>query len=338
MPILAATLALVVLFVGTVAADPANAVVKNHSRKVDRRSVSRHHGRSHSESRNVSAISHRSHPTVTPTHPVEVGPSTAVSPSDAGTTPTPTTSPSTTSPTTTTTTSPVAPSAPPPPPATPAPPPPSTPGTTPSNTLLFSSDFARGLADWSLGGVGEATPRVVEGSEGPYCEFTLTGTQGRSELIMGDDLHITEGQTVLYEFEEFIVPGFAYGSRALGWNLFTQFKSDGEGSPMLALDLWNENGKKGLWVEPEPGPNYFVAPMEEGTWHRISMQITASASGQGGWVLYLDGQEVDRKTGMDTIRPGKTFAYIKNGLYRSGPTINANSRLRLRDVSLSMVS
>jgi hypothetical protein len=207
-----------------------------------------------------------------------------------------------------------------------------------SKTSLFSSDFSRGLQDWSLGGVGEATPQVVDGPEGPYCEFTLAGSQGRSELIMGEDLHITEGQTVLYEFEEFIVPGFAYGSRALGWNIFTQFKSDGEGSPMLALDLWDEDGKKGLWVEPEPGPNYYVAPMAEGVWHRISMQITASGSGQGGWVVYLDGQEVDRKTGMDTIRPGKTFAYIKNGLYRSGPTIDATSRLRLRDVSLSMVS
>jgi hypothetical protein len=204
--------------------------------------------------------------------------------------------------------------------------------------LLFASDFTSGFQNWSLGGMGEATPQVVDGSEGPYCEFTLAGTQGRSELIMGNDLHITEGQTVLYEFEEFIVPGFAYGSKALGWNLFTQFKSDGEGSPMLALDLWNENGQKGLWVEPEPGPNYYVAPMAEGVWHRIAMQITASSSGQGGWVIYLDGQEVDRKSGMNTIRPGKTFAYIKNGLYRSGPTINATSRLRLRDVSLAMAS
>jgi hypothetical protein len=213
----------------------------------------------------------------------------------------------------------------------------SAPSAAPTRPLLFSSDFTRGLANWSLGGMGEATPQVVESEEGPYCEFSLTGSQGRSELIMGNDLHITEGQTVLYEFEEFIVPGFAYGSRALGWNIFTQFKSDGEGSPMLALDLWDENGQKGLYVEPEPGPNYYVAPMAEGVWHRISMQITASSTGAGGWVVYLDGQEVDRKTGMDTIRPGKSFAYIKNGLYRSGPTIDADSRLRLRDVSLSMV-
>ncbi|MGH2937435.1 MAG: heparin lyase I family protein [Solirubrobacterales bacterium] len=222
------------------------------------------------------------------------------------------------------------------PPSAPSPPP--TPVPPSPKSLLFSSDFTQGLLDWSLGGVGEATPQVLQGAEGPYCEFTLNGSQERSELIMGDELHITEDQTVLYEFEEFIVPGFAYGSKALGWNIFTQFKSDGEGSPMLALDLWDEGGKTGLWVEPEPGPNYYVAPMAEGVWHRVSMQITASSAGAGGWVVYLDGQEVDRKRGMDTIRPGKTFAYIKNGLYRSGPTINANSRLRLRNVSLSTVS
>jgi hypothetical protein len=219
-------------------------------------------------------------------------------------------------------------------PVAPAPAPAPTPA--PRNPLLFSSNFTKALEGWSLAGVGEVIPQVIDSPEGPYCEFTLAGSQGRSELIMGDNLHVVEGETVSYEFEEFIVPGFAYGSRSLGWNLFTQFKSDGEGSPMLALDLWNEGGKKGLWVEPESSP-YFVSPMAEGVWHRVGMQISASSKNGGGWTIYLDGQEVDHKTGVSTIRPGKAFAYIKNGLYRSGPTINATSKLRLRNVSLTAV-
>ncbi len=213
-----------------------------------------------------------------------------------------------------------------------------TPSPTPAQKRLFYSDFSNGLNDWSLGGVGDVVPKVASGPEGPYCEVTLTGTQGRSELIMGDNLHIVNGETVLYEFEEFIVPGFAYGSKSLGWNLFTQFKSDGEGSPLLALDLWDEGGKKGIWVEPDPDPNYFVAPMAEGVWHRIALTITGSSEKAGGWALSLDGNEIDRQTGRDTILPGKTFAYIKNGLYRSGPTINATSKLRVRDVSLYELS
>ncbi|MGH2940664.1 MAG: heparin lyase I family protein [Solirubrobacterales bacterium] len=336
-PFAAATLALILMLTGILVTAPADAVAKDQtnagksqSRKADRRATARHHRRNHTKVRTVSV---RAKKADAPVQPAQVGPSTPVSPANPVRTQTPT--PAATSPAPTPTT-PAVPTSPASPPTTVPTEPTPTPEST--KTSLFSSDFSRGLQNWSLAGVGEATPQVVDGPEGPYCEFTLNGSQGRSELIMGDDLHVTEGQTVLYEFEEFIVPGFAYGSRALGWNLFTQFKSDGEGSPMLALDLWNEEGKKGLWVEPEPGPNYFVAPMEEGVWHRISMQITASGSGQGGWILYLDGQEVDRKSGMDTIRPGKAFAYIKNGLYRSGPTINANSRLRLRNVSLAMVS
>ncbi len=177
---------------------------------------------------------------------------------------------------------------------------------------------------------GSAKVRPIQGDG--YVEFALDKGQERSELCLGKSIHAEEGDRHLWEFEIFIVPGFSYGgSNNLGWELFCQYKSDGEGSPMFELDLWDRSGQRGIW----PNEDYFASAIPEGAWHRVAIEITASVKGRGGWVIWLDGKEIDRKTGQSTIRSGHTYAYFKQGLYRDKNI--GLSRLRFRNVKLTLL-
>jgi len=225
------------------------------------------------------------------------------------------------------------------PPAKPAEEPtPETPG------LVYASGFEEGLNGWNTAGVGEVVPTVVGGNVragSKACRVYLTGSQNRSELILGgngsgsalNSKEFYEGAEYWYAISVDVLR-MTWGHPG-AHNLFMQFKSDGEGSPNLALGLWDYNGKKGLWTEGDAtGGNRYLAPFSEGTWHDVQVHFRASSRGEGFYQVYLDGQLVDSRQNVSTIVPGHTYAYIKDGLYRNGGTNPGTSELLLDQAKL----
>ena len=209
-----------------------------------------------------------------------------------------------------------------------------------SGTIL-EAGFENGLENWNIAGVGEVVPTVVSGnarSGEKAGRVVLTGTQNRSELSLGgtgtssdaDMVHFEEGDEYWY--------GFSFNIQSMVWghpgahNVIMQFKSDGEGSPNLALQLWDYagddgvSGGRGLWVSSERG-DHFAAPVGEGAWHDVAVHFRASSQGEGSFEVYLDGELVASEEGVSTIVPGHSWAYIKNGLYRNGAAIPGTSEV-----------
>ena len=216
-----------------------------------------------------------------------------------------------------------------------------------STELIAEAGFEEGaLNGWSLC-CTLATPTVTstDARTGTYsADIKLTGSEYRSELVFGGDgtknnseITFKEGDNRYYAFS-FKIISMVYGKPG-GHNAIMQFKSDGEGSPQFALQLWNVEGKKGLWTggpaqEIKGGGERFLAPVSEAEWHDIVIHFVASEGGKGSYETYLDGTEVDSASGVNMIVPGTKSAYIKNGLYRNNETVTGTSELLLDKAAL----
>jgi hypothetical protein len=206
----------------------------------------------------------------------------------------------------------------------------------PGLDALLDAGFENGLADWNTAGVGDVVPSVVTDTVRTgdrSAKVTLSGTQSRSELILGGDdwsdtVEFREGDERFYGFSV-NVKSMMYG-RPGAHNLLMQFKSDGEGSPKFGLMLWDYQGKRGLWSHGEAmGGDRYLAPIAHGDWQDIVIHFKASREGAGFYRVYLNGQLIDSRDGVSMIRPDRSWAYIKNGLYRNGSEIPGDSEIRL---------
>jgi Polysaccharide lyase len=223
--------------------------------------------------------------------------------------------------------------------------PPAAPAT---GSTLLDAGFESGLKGWNTAGVGEVMPAVVGDSVrsgSGSCRMTLTGSEDRSELILGgngsgsfDPVEFSEGSEYWYGFS-FDILEMVYG-RPGAHNLIMQLYSDGYG-PNFGLQLWNYagddgvSGGKGLWSHGDGmGGDRFLAPVAEGQWHDVQIHFKASSQGAGSYQVYLDGNLVDSRQNVDTIMPGSSSAYIKSGLYRNGGEIPGTSEIRLDAVKL----
>ena len=213
---------------------------------------------------------------------------------------------------------------------------------------LLEAGFEENLNGWNTAGVGEVVPTVTsslanEGSKS--CRVVLTGNQNRSELILGGsgtgsiagEVDFHEGDEYWYGFA-FYIQQMVYGKPG-AHNLIMQFKSDGTGSPNFGLQLWNVNGKKGLWTggpaqEVNHGGERFLAPLTEQAWHDVQIHFKASSVGAGFYEVFLDGNLVDSQTGVSMIVAGHASAYIKDGLYRNGGTAPGTSEIFLDSAKL----
>jgi Polysaccharide lyase len=228
-------------------------------------------------------------------------------------------------------------------PTTPSSPAPSNP-TAPSSTgAMFEAGFENNLANWNIAGVGEVVPTISSTTVRTGAKsgrFLLTGNQSRSELILGGNgsgstagtAEFREGSEYWYGFSIYIQQ-MVYGGPG-AHNLIMQFKSDGTGGPEFGLQLWDVNGKKGLWsagdaMQTGSSGERFLAPMSEHAWHDIQIHFKASETGKGFYEVFLDGNLVDSKTGVTMIVPGRGLGYIKDGLYRNGSTAPGTSEIFL---------
>lgn len=216
-----------------------------------------------------------------------------------------------------------------------------------STNLIAEAGFEEGtLNGWSLC-CTLATPTVTsaDARAGTYsADVKLTGSEYRSELVFGGDgsaksseITFKEGDDRYYAFS-FKIISMIYGKPG-GHNIIMQFKSDGEGSPEFALQLWNVGGEKGLWTggpaqEVKGGGERFLAPVSEGQWHDIVIHFVASEAGKGSYETFLDGIKVDSAPGINMIVPGTKSAYIKNGLYRNNETVTGTSELLIDNARL----
>jgi Polysaccharide lyase len=219
-------------------------------------------------------------------------------------------------------------------------PPPSEPPAVPA---LYEAGFEDGLDGWNTAGVGEVIPTVTTGivRDGEYASTVkLTGTTDRSELILGgngsgstrETIEFSEGDEYWYGFS-FYISQMIYGHPG-AHNAIMQFKSDGTGSPEFALQLWDVNGKKGLWTggpaqEVNNSGERFLAAVPEDVWHDVQIHFKASEVGAGFYELFLDGNLIDARSNVTMIVPGRGIAYIKTGLYRNGDEIPGTSELQI---------
>jgi hypothetical protein len=215
---------------------------------------------------------------------------------------------------------------------------------------LLNAGFENGLDNWNIAGVGDVVPSVESAnarSGSRAAEVVLTGSQERSELILGgngDDstdgtVEFREGVSRWYAFS-FYIESMVYGGPG-AHNLIMQFKSDGEGSPNFGLQLWDyegddgESGGKGLWSHGDAmDGDRFLAPVAERQWHDVVIHFKASSRGAGFYEVFLNGRSVDSGDNVSMIVPGRDFAYIKNGLYRNGDTAPGTSEIRLDSARL----
>jgi Polysaccharide lyase/Ricin-type beta-trefoil lectin domain-like len=215
---------------------------------------------------------------------------------------------------------------------------------------LIDAGFESLLRNWDTAGVGEVVPAVVNSDwrTGTHsANFKLTGSQDRSELILGGegnanlDLPVlfTEGDEYYYGFA-FKILSMTYG-KAGAHNLIMQFKSDedegSEDGPNFGLQLWNYEGNKGLWTNGAGAmgeKTRFLSEVSEKQWHDVVIHFVASSTGEGSYELYLDGVKIDSKENVSMIVPGREFAYIKNGLYRNGGTNPGTSEILLDNAKL----
>ncbi|HET8863040.1 MAG TPA: heparin lyase I family protein [Solirubrobacterales bacterium] len=218
---------------------------------------------------------------------------------------------------------------------------------TSSDSGVLDAGFENGLFNWNTAGVGEVLPTVVSDtvrSGGSAARVALTGTEHRSELILGGNgggstsgmIEFGEGDEYWYGFSFYIV-SMVYG-RPGAHNLIMQFKGDDDGSPAFGLQLWDyegddeeyEDNPKGLWSHgPSMDGDRFLAPVAEHEWHDVAIHFKASGSGAGFYEVYLDSNLVDSRSGVSMIADGASYAYIKDGLYRNGDEIPGDSEIRL---------
>lgn len=236
----------------------------------------------------------------------------------------------------------------------PPPPPPPEEEEPPTGTVIFQS--AGLLSNMNLGGSGSgkliqlSNPTAIESR--PYretagesvpsgdfyrAEYAYKPTANVSGVTnSGGDL-LPKGETVTDEFEIYVPAGeMTYPSNGLH-NLFTQFKSNGTGSPKCALYLWQSTGgaNKGLWTAFPEGIKY-RAPVTESAWHKVKATYKVAESNTGTCAVALDGKEVGRQENIATVVTGQGSAYIKHGLYRNDLIIGPG-HIRQRNFTLRVV-
>jgi outer membrane biosynthesis protein TonB len=225
-----------------------------------------------------------------------------------------------------------------------APAPAPAPAPTPELPLL-DAGFESGLSSWNTAGVGEVVPTTVGDvvrSGSRSGKFVLTGSQNRSELILGgsgtssstNTVRFHDGDEYYYVFS-FYIQSMVYG-RPGAHNLIMQFKGTDEGSPYFGLQLWDyvgddgKSGGRGLWSHGVGmGGDRFLSPVAHQHWYDVVIHFKASNQGKGFYQVYLNGQLIDSRNNVSMIDPSASHAYIKDGIYRNGGKIPGTSEIRL---------
>jgi hypothetical protein len=131
-------------------------------------------------------------------------------------------------------------------------------------------------------------------------------------------VEVREGSEYAFSLPFFIQPAVF---RAPGEeNLILQIRSGADASLRFGLQLWDDGGAhRGLWASGDAvGGERFLAPVAEAVWHEASLLFSASADGDGFYVLLLDGQPADARAWVSLVDAESGSAELEAGLVRNG--------------------
>ncbi|MCD2196455.1 heparin lyase I family protein [Actinomycetospora endophytica] len=169
--------------------------------------------------------------------------------------------------------------------------------------------------------VGAKQPTVVPATDLPgqkALKFTMPGGAKRAEIEPNVD-NFTEGQDRYIRMTVRLAPGFPTDTDT--WQLITQFKNDGDGSPPLELRIGKGNYILSGGADAPGGSKNFdqtIAPAVVGKVTTLVLHVKFSSNKSEGVVdAWVDGQK--KVTGFHppagTLYSGD-FSYWKLGLYR----------------------
>ncbi len=257
--------------------------------------------------------------------------------------------PTTTAPPTTTTTPPRTTTTAPPPTTTTPPrttttvPPPTTTTTTTSlpgqTRQVWDANFTGAgfgnFDDTPWNNVGANAPVIVSSpvtSGAKAAQFTMPGGGTRTEIVP-TTASFTEGQDRYFRFSFYLPAGFP--TQVTSWQLLTQWKNDGTGSPPLELTVGNGNlNLSGGYGHPA-GPRTFskvLAPATTGQRIDLVVHVFFSRDASKGVVdVWRNGSQVlaGYKPPGGTLYPTNTAStaslssYWKMGLYRDSAITQA---------------
>jgi hypothetical protein len=197
----------------------------------------------------------------------------------------------------------------------------STPGGTSAGRALWKAAVATvglsGFKDTPYNVTGSSSVKVVDGPS-KAIRFTVPSGSQRAE-IEPDVPKLTEGQTRYFRLTYVLPPSFPTEPR--GFQLATQWKNDGTGSPPLEVRVEKDHFVLGGGYGRPGGSRLFstdIAPVITGRPVEIVVGIRFSSDPTKGQVdVWIDGQRTI--TGFrppgGTLYPGLS-SYWKVGLYR----------------------
>jgi hypothetical protein len=188
--------------------------------------------------------------------------------------------------------------------------------------------------------VGAKQPTVVPATDLPgrkALRFTMPGGAQRAEIEPNVD-NFTEGQDRYIRLTVRLAPGFPIDTDT--WQLITQFKNEGTGSPPLELRIGKGNFILSGGADAPGGSKNFdktIAPAVVGKVTTLVLHVKFSSNSSTGVVdAWVDGQQKvsGYHPAAGTLYRGD-YSYWKLGLYRdrsiSKPATYELSDARLGD-------
>ncbi len=185
---------------------------------------------------------------------------------------------------------------------------------------LWSADFASaGLKNF------RSTPWNNQGASSPtlgggLLNFSMPGGGKRSE-VEPKFKALSEGDQYYFGFSVKLAPDFPVGTS--DWQVITQFKNDGTGSPPLELKV--QDGK--FLIDGDSGGfSQVVGDATPGQWTHLVLKVRFSSS-NGTVSAWQDGVQkiADYAPPSGTMYSGKS-SYVKTGIYRD-PSIGQAGKL-----------
>ncbi len=202
----------------------------------------------------------------------------------------------------------------------------------PGINVTWSTDFSNGWAGWLSTPWNDqpqgvvARPTVVNSpdGQGKAARFHLAGGQQRNESQPNAAQNITEGQTYIVRFTDYLPAGFPTATN--DWQVIMQFKNASTGSPPVEIKIGHGkyflDGNNGAW-------HYDIGDAVTGRPITITVRIkfstNASVAVMDAW--YNGNQTVfgQHPRGAGTLYSGQS-SYLKTGIYRSTAISQAGTR------------
>ena len=111
--------------------------------------------------------------------------------------------------------------------------------------------------------------------------------------------------------------------------------------PTFGLQLWefpasdSQAGGRGLWASGEAmGGDRFLAPVEEGRWHRLAVYLKVSGDGEDLYAVYLDEEPIDAGIEVALLAPGSEYPRIEVGFGTDAEGAPGGAGLHIGTVSV----